>query len=405
MTPGHSAAELSAAEISAAGVGSGRGPRTLQLGMSWFPEQAGNGLDRVYFSLVHHLPAAGVEVCGLVAGSPDVARTSGRLVRAFCADDAPLLERLRASRRAVREALASCRPDLVATHFALYTVPALDLLRGRPLVTHFHGPWADESRVEGGRALAVHAKAAIERAVYGRGHLFIVLSHAFAQVLRDRYGVDERRVRVVPGGVDTGRLDARVSKAQARERLGWPADRPIVLSVRRLYRRMGLENLVDAFRTVRRTVPDASLYIAGKGPIAGELQARIEAAGLTDHVRLLGFVPEHDLPLAYRAADLSVVPTVALEGFGLVTVESLAAGTPVLVSPNGGLPEVVRDLAPDLILPDLEPATIADRLGAVLRGELDIPDEEACRSYARSRFDWGVIARRTRRVYEEALLG
>ena len=56
----------SATDLSTAEVGVGRGPRTLQLGMSWFPEQAGNGLDRVYFSLVQHLPEAGVEVHGLV---------------------------------------------------------------------------------------------------------------------------------------------------------------------------------------------------------------------------------------------------------------------------------------------------------------------------------------------------
>jgi glycosyltransferase involved in cell wall biosynthesis len=100
-----------------------------------------------------------------------------------------------------------------------------------------------------------------------------------------------------------------------------------------------------------------------------------------------------------------VVPTVALEGFGLVTVESLASGTPVVVTPVGGLPEVVGDLAPDLILPDPSPAAIADRLAAILGGRLRLPDAEACRRYARDRFGWEVVARRTRQVYEEALLG
>jgi glycosyltransferase involved in cell wall biosynthesis len=104
-------------------------------------------------------------------------------------------------------------------------------------------------------------------------------------------------------------------------------------------------------RTVRRIHPEVLLLIAGKGPLHDALSARIEDLGLQRHVRLLGYVPDADLALAYRAADLSVVPTVALEGFGLITVESLAAGTPVLVTPVGGLPETVQALAPNLILP------------------------------------------------------
>ena len=63
-------------------------------------------------------------------------------------------------------------------------------------------------------------------------------------------------------------------------------------------------------------------------------------------MRLLGFVAEEDLPWLYRACDISIVPSVALEGFGLPTIESLAAGTPVLVTPIGGLPETVSELDP-----------------------------------------------------------
>ncbi|WP_372624420.1 glycosyltransferase family 4 protein [Falsiroseomonas sp.] len=376
--------------------------RTLQLGMSWLPEQAGNGLDRVFHALMRHLPMAGVQVEGLVAGSAGLGDGD---VRSFAPDSAPLLRRFAGLRRAVRETLSARAPDVVAAHFAPYAFPALDLLRRHPLVVHFHGPWAEESRLEGDGALAVRSKGTIERMVYRRAELLVVLSDAFAEILATRYRVDPRRIRIVPGGVDAARFDTGLTRAEARARLGWPPDRPILLSVRRLWRRMGLENLVEAFAAVHRAVPDARLHIAGKGPLAGELQARIRAAGLDDHMRLLGFVPEAELPLAYRAADLSVVPSVALEGFGLVTVESLAAGTPVLVTPIGGLPEAVRDLSPDLVLPDATAPVLADRLTAALRGGLDLPGEAACRRYACERFDWAAIARQMRGVYEEARHG
>jgi glycosyltransferase involved in cell wall biosynthesis len=166
---------------------------------------------------------------------------------------------------------------------------------------------------------------------------------------------------------------------------------------------MGIENLISAISEVRRQVPEVLLLIAGKGALSGELEEQVRSLGLEDNVRLLGFVPDEDLPIAYRAADLSIVPTVALEGFGLIAVESLAAGTPVLVTPVGGLPEVVRDLSADLMLPGSGTGDLVEGLVAALRGELALPDSEACRSYARARYDWPVIAARTREVYAEAL--
>ena len=112
---------------------------------------------------------------------------------------------------------------------------------------------------------------------------------------------------------------------------------------------MGLSNLVDAMKQVIDREPDAILYIAGKGRLKAQLEAQIASHGLADHVKLLGFVTDAQLPLIYRAADLNVVPTLSLEGFGLVAAEALAAGTPSLVTPVGGLPEVVSGLSPDLV--------------------------------------------------------
>ena len=365
---------------------------TLQLGMGWFPEQPG-GLNRMFYNLARALPGIGVGVQGLVA-----ADAAAGAVRAFAPKGAPLAGRLRGARRAARGAE---RADVVASHFALYTAPMLGALRGRPLVVHFHGPWAAEGVAEGAGGLAGAAKRAVEQAVYRRADRFIVLSQAFRDVLVADYGVDPDRVRLVPGGVEADRFHTGLSPTEARARLGWPADRPVVLAVRRLARRMGLEDLVAAADRVRQSVPDVLVMIAGRGALEPELRAQIAARGLQDHVRLLGFVSDDDLPLAYRAADLSVVPTVALEGFGLIAAESLAAGTPALVTPVGGLPEVVRDLSPHLVLPATGAEAVADGITRALRGETPLPSAQACAAFARSRYDWPVIARATRAVYRE----
>jgi glycosyltransferase involved in cell wall biosynthesis len=314
-----------------------------------------------------------------------------------------LVRRLAAVRHRYKEATRQTTFDLTASHFALYALPLLDRLRSAPLVTHFHGPWALESEVEGASQFHLMMKRGVEKLVYGSSGRFIVLSEAFRNILSQEYGVPDDKIDIVPGGVDAQRFATPLSKSESREKLGWSLDRPIALSVRRLVRRVGLENLIAAMSHVRSKVPDVQLLIAGKGPLASELEARIAANDLEQHVRLLGFVPDAQLPVAYRAADVSVVPTRSLEGFGLVAVESLAAGTPVLVTPVGGLPEVVRDLSTDLIMTDGSPSAIQNHLVAALEGALKLPDSEACRAFAAEQYDWPVIAQQVKAVYEKML--
>jgi glycosyltransferase involved in cell wall biosynthesis len=375
--------------------------QTLQLGMGWFGEKAG-GLNRVYAHLLDELSRGGVELHGLVAGSPDVARASRGLAQAFAPADAPLLARMRALRAAASPWLRK-RPDaLIVSHFALNASPLLSQARRHPLVVHFQGPWGEESRVEGEGPLTVLAKEMVERAVYRRASQAIVLSAAFRDVLARRYGVPEQRIHVIPGGVDADRFAIAKSRDECRRALGWPEGRPIVLCVRRLVRRVGLDALVDAAAELRKRVPEALVLIAGRGPLEEELEARIAARGLANHVRLLGFVADSALPAAYRAADLTVVPTAALEGFGLVTVESLAAGTPCIVTPVGGLTDVVAPFAPQLVTRSPSATDVADTLARALRGELALPSAAQCTSYARAGFDWPVVAARVRHVYEQA---
>ncbi|MDQ7040632.1 MAG: glycosyltransferase family 4 protein [Rhodothermus sp.] len=376
--------------------------QVLQLGSGWFEEVPG-GLERVYAALCRHLPETGVHCRGVVMGSEAVARATGGKFVGAARPSAPLWQRWQGMRRAVQRLRHTEPFDLVAAHFALYTFPVLDLVRDLPLVVHFHGPWAWEGREEVKKGIQVAVKAWLERVVYRRAVRCIVLSKAFGRELTQRYGVVPERIRVVPGGVAVERFARTLSRREARQVLGWPSDRPIVLSVRRLVRRMGLERLIAAMAAVRRHVPEILLLIAGRGPLREALQAQIEALGLQRHVRLLGFVPDEQLPLAYRAADLTIVPTVALEGFGLITLESLAAGTPVLVTPIGGLPEAVQGLSEALVLEAATSEALADGLIDALTGRRPLPSDEACRTYVRQHYDWSVIARKVKAVYEEAV--
>jgi asparagine synthase (glutamine-hydrolysing) len=376
--------------------------RTLQLGMEWFPEKPG-GLNRVYYEMMRHLPDASVEVHGLVAGTKHVAEDSRGMIEGFAPHSEALMPRLLAVRRIGGPLLRGDPGLLVVSHFALYTAPLLAALADHPLVIHFQGPWGLEGAAERQSGLAVLAKTALERMVYRRATAFIVLSTPFGRILEKQFGIAREKIHVIPGGVDVARFNVAESRTECRARLGWPADRPIVLAVRRLMRRMGLDNLVDAVAKIRESVPNVLVLIAGRGPIAPELEKQIRALGLADNVRLLGFVPDDDLPCAYRAADLTIVPTIALEGFGLIVAESFAAGTPCLVTPVGGLPEAASGLSPSLVLSGTGSAAIAAGVTAALTGALPMPTAAACLDFARRNYDWSVIAERTRLVYEEAV--
>jgi len=361
------------------------------------------GEARIVSELMQSLPAAGVGFHGLVSAPDNAAALTDGRIQSFAPEGSSMPARLAGARRAIRHALREWKPSIVASHFAIYTAPALDLLRHTANVSHFHGPWSAEALAEGQSRSAGAAKALIEGTVYRRSDRLIVLSRAFEELLVRSFRVPQDRVRLVPGCVDVDRFAVSTTRAESRALLGLPQDRPILVAVRRLVRRMGLHTLIEAMPEIVAKVPEVLLCIGGRGPMLAELTAMVEQRALKEHVRFLGFVADEMLPHLYRAADLSVVPTRSLEGFGLVAAESIAAGTPALVTPIGGLPEVVSGLSPHLIFASPEAADLADRIVQALLGQVAMPDDIACRAFVQSHFTSQLMAERTAAVYRELL--
>jgi len=373
--------------------------RCLQIGIRWRGQGAG-GLDRVFFDLCHSLPKQGVAIHGLVVEPVEAGLSTNELIESFTTEDTGYIGRLLGARRKIDQLLATENIDVVAAHFAFHIGTALDRLHDHPLVMHFHGPWAEESAFEGESEVSVFAKRLIEKYVYRRAERLIVLSNAFRDILVREYGIAPERICVISGGVDVDRFRSRLSRIAARETLGWPTDRPILISVRRMTERMGLDRLLLAMQTIVKAQPDVLLMLGGTGHLSESLQKQSKALGLESHIRFLGFVPDALLPLAYRAADINVVPSVALEGFGLTAGEALAAGTPSMVTPIGGLPEVVEDLSTDLIFASSKPDDLAAGLVDAMSGAISLPTIETCESFA-SRFDLARVAAKTAAIYRE----
>jgi len=367
------------------------------LGMGWFPKAPG-GLNRYVYELIHQLVREQdkVELYGL--DLPETRIDSPIIFVHLASPDSFLPLRLWSTRSNFLKR-QSPSPDAINLHFALYSFPLLQSFpKDIPITFTFHGPWAFESQQEGQGKWSIAFKKWIEQRVYNRCDRFIVLSNAFGKILHETYNIPWNKIHIIPGGVDTQRFQHNLSRQEARSQLNWHPDRPTLFTTRRLVHRMGLDKLLTALAQVKRQLPDVWLAIAGKGPLRADLERQVQMLGLQDHVEFLGFLPDEQLPLAYQAADLTVVPSQSLEGFGLILLESLACGTPALCTPVGGMPEVISPFCPELVTDTSEASAIAERLTDLLTGILPLPSRDACREYACRHFDWKIIAPQVRQV-------
>jgi glycosyltransferase involved in cell wall biosynthesis len=365
------------------------------LGLGWFPDTLG-GLERYYRALLESLPEARGVVIGPAGDGP--AR-----VTAVADAGSGLARRLagytQAARRAARDT------DIVDAYFALYALGPIysRALRGSPLVIHFQGPWAQENVAAGDLSPARRLlRRMLERSVLRRADAAIVLSGAFRRVLVEDYGISPWHIRVWRPGVDTSAFTPG-DRERARAGLGVEPSAFVVVCARRLVARMGIEVLLDAWAQLEGALPEGStLLVIGDGPLRDELEQRAGRAPLAGRVRVLGRISDEQLVEAYRAADVAAVPTLAVEGFGLVVLEAAACGTPSIVTDVGGLPEATAGLDRSLIVAPGDVDALATRLLSASRGAL--PGRDDTRAFAEGH-DWTALAERHRRLYERLVKG
>jgi len=222
-----------------------------------------------------------------------------------------------------------------------------------------------------------------------RASLVLAPSEASKRDLERVYDLEPGRVRAIHLGVDD-RFRA-VTEDDARRVRGQYGlgDRPVILFVGKLSKRRNLPNLVQAVSKLRS---DHVLVLAGEDHLGLGL--------VGDRLRVLGFVPDEDLPALYRAAEIFVYPS-DYEGFGIPVLEAMAAGTPVVTLDNSALAEVAGDAA--VLLPD---AGVDELAGAFERLAADpsLRADYAARGRERAgRFTWSETARRTIEALREAV--
>ena len=271
--------------------------------------------------------------------------------------------------RAVRSSVRRADAAVLHAHFPVPAVP-LALTR-KPYLYSFHAPVNRELLLERHtryplarplQPVAVEGLRRAERLVVRRAARIIVLSEYARSELHLLDPRAAERATLIAGGIDTDRFSPGPGQRDA-----WSAAaEPLIFTARRLTPRTGVLELLGAMPAILRSLPRARLAIAGTGSSDSLLRARVTQLALEDRVRFVGRISDSDLVNSYRTADLVVMPSQALEGFGLTTAEALACGTPVVGTPIGATPELLARIDPVLVASDASPEGIAAAVVAVL---------------------------------------
>jgi len=375
------------------------------------------GASIVIYEVMRRLVERGHQVTALIRQQPDTpSRVAGMQVCSYVPAASEALYPLSVLRcmGQVRRLLAAQQIDLVNAHHAFSGLAAALALRGRrlPSVFFFHGPWHKEALAKAGvfppdgagqdnLPLRYRLRRGADRFVLRHCDRVVGLSDYMQTEARAIFSGVEGKYHKIPGGVDTLRFSPAPDRGQVRRRLGLPETSPLLLTVRRLSPRMGLEELVRAMVRVEQAHPEALLLVGGNGQLRGRLEQLIAELGLR-RTRLLGYIPDQDLPAYYQASDLFIMPSLALEGFGLSTLEALACGVPVLGTPVGGTPEILSEVLPEFVLTGTGPEALA---AGILEKLPLLPDpglSQRVRRYA-ERFSWDRITDAVEGLFSEII--
>ena len=281
-------------------------------------------------------------------------------------------------------------------------LPALTSIlfdRGFPVSYFFHGPWSYEyylnlkGRIKSGKnrvkfvmhfanILLLIFLFILECVSLRRARHYCVTTNYTKKLLCKYFLISSKKISIVGAGVDVTKFTPITKNS---------SDIMQLITLRRLEHRMGLELLLDACAILSSRRVNFKLRIAGKGPITAYLVEKIQYLGLKDHVNLVGFIPDEELSKFLSSGAVFVLPSIALEGFGLVILESLACNTPVVAFDAGGPSEVLKVISEKLLVRKMSAYSLADKLQELFKNK-ELLDQVDYRGIVARDFSWNDVA-------------
>jgi glycosyltransferase involved in cell wall biosynthesis len=228
----------------------------------------------------------------------------------------------------------------------------------------------------------------------------VVVSNATKEYVLS-LGAKPSRVEVLHNGVDLNRFKPLPNvKQEMRNKLGIPKDATVVLTVRRLVYKNGVDTLIDSANIAIKKNPKLFFLVAGKGPDMANVQIQIEQLGLEKNIKLTGFVADKELHLYYNTADVFVLPSKSGEGLPLVALEAMSCGVPVIATNIGGIGEIMVNGFGKLV-PANNPEALAE---AILEfAESDFAKNSELRAIVEEKYGWDINVERLAGIYEELI--
>ncbi|MCB0166397.1 MAG: glycosyltransferase family 4 protein [Anaerolineae bacterium] len=294
--------------------------------------------------------------------------------------------------------------DLLHTHDWLtgFASIALHHSKNLPLITTIHAT----ERGRGRGYIWNDLQRAIDQAeqnLIHQSNRIIVCSHYMDFELRTFFQVPAEKMSVVPNGVDIKTLHVQNEDPQEFRAKFADPDQQIVFTVSRLVHEKGVHRLVEATPRILAECPHACIIIAGRGPEADNLKRQAEYLNVADHINFMGFVSDEDRNLLFKVANCAIFPSL-YEPFGIVALEAMALGCPVIVSEVGGLAEiVVHEKTGITVYPD-DANSVAWGVVRALhhpRNALDYAIK--ARQQVEELFNWPRIAGLTKDIYEAVI--
>ena len=272
---------------------------------------------------------------------------------------------------------------------------ALFRSQGLAVVAHYHNQYDDKWERD-------PAMLSLERRLVASTDAMIAVSESVRRHVADNIGVDEQRIDVIPNGVDASAFTG-VDRSDARRALLLDATRPVVGLIGRITEQKGQDDFVEAALAIAVERPEPLFVMVGfaeDAELQQRLRQKIAVFGLSDRIRFLG--NRDDMASVYAALDLVVAPS-RWEGFGMMLIEAMAAGRPIVATRVGAIPEIVRDRRTGVLV---EPRD-AQALARAITGMLDDPQRRIAMGEAGQlesiRYGWSNATAQTAAVYERAL--
>jgi len=231
----------------------------------------------------------------------------------------------------------------------------------------------------------------------------IVTSKSMLNEITNTFKIPNDKISIIPNGIDISEFNIQVNPFEIKRNIGIGEDKKLVLFVGRITSQKGVTYLIQAVPKILASHPDARFVIVGDGWELGTIKNMIYSMGLGEYVKTLGFLPDHTVKSLMKAADVMVVPSI-YEPFGIVALEAMASGTPLVASDVGGLSELVEHGKTGLKIYPANPDSIAWGINTILSNpQWARTMAQNALAIVKEKYSWEAIAAKTAELYRKLL--